>query len=67
MSMAEDKFYMKNSDMISMLEKYSTFPNMVKMFKENQHPSINELTNPGVPVTNVYGAFGKVEVRLDYP
>lgn len=60
MKIADDKYYLKTEDLKDMLEKYSVLEGTMETFEENWQETFLNLTNPGVKVANVYGAFGIV-------
>lgn len=62
----DSNYYLKYDQIKQFLEKYSTFSDIVDMFEDNWQPVFTNLTNPGVKVTNVYGAFGNTAVRFRY-
>lgn len=45
-----------------MFKDYSSLEDVVHIMEETKQPVLDELINPGVPMVNVYGAFGEVEV-----
>ncbi|KRX05249.1 Aspartic peptidase domain [Pseudocohnilembus persalinus] len=63
----DKKFYLKTEEMIEMLKQYSTDKEVIDKFNDSYYvDAFLNLVNPGVKVTNVYGAFEKVNTQFEF-